>query len=61
MMSKYFTIGTTAIAAAALAAAIAQAGANRVASGQREILRQTTQSWNGKPYTHLRYSAAALL
>ena len=30
----------------------AESGSMRVASGHREILLQTTQSWNGKPYTH---------
>jgi quercetin dioxygenase-like cupin family protein len=32
--------------------ALAQTGAPHVASGQREILLQTTQSWNGKRYVH---------
>jgi quercetin dioxygenase-like cupin family protein len=49
MISKY-TTGITAIAIASLAVALAQM--NTLASGQREILLQTTQSWNGKPYTH---------
>jgi quercetin dioxygenase-like cupin family protein len=31
---------------------LAQTGAIRVASGHREILLQTTQSWNGTPYSH---------
>ena len=31
---------------------LAQSGSLHVASGQREILLQTTQSWNGKPYLH---------
>lgn len=52
MTSKYRAIGITAIAVAALAAALGQTAANSVATGQREILLQTTQSWNGKPYTH---------
>jgi quercetin dioxygenase-like cupin family protein len=52
MISKYRTIGTTAIAVASLTVALAQTRANSVASGRREILLQTTQSWNGKPYTH---------
>jgi quercetin dioxygenase-like cupin family protein len=47
------TIGITAIiTAASLTAILAQTQTNSVASGQREILLQTTQSWNGKPYTH---------
>ena len=31
---------------------LAQSGPMKVASGHREILLETTQSWNGKPYTH---------
>src|ERR1700757_3978788 len=31
---------------------LAQTGAPLVASGHREILLQTTQSWNGKRYLH---------
>src|ERR1700757_1166729 len=30
----------------------AQTGAPHVASGHREVLLQTTQSWNGKQYLH---------
>ena len=52
MISKYRTIGVTAITGASLAAVLAQTGGNSVASGHREMLLQTTQSWNGKPYTH---------
>jgi hypothetical protein len=52
MISKYRAIGITALAVASLTAALAQTSANSVASGHREILLQTTQSWNGKPYTH---------
>jgi quercetin dioxygenase-like cupin family protein len=52
MISKYRSIGITAIAGASLTAVLAQTGANSVASGRREILLQTTQSWNGKPYKH---------
>jgi quercetin dioxygenase-like cupin family protein len=52
MIFKYRTIGATAIAVASLTVALAQTGNNSVASGKREILLQTTQSWNGKPYTH---------
>ena len=43
---------TVILAGASLTAILAQTQANGVASGQREILLQTTQSWNGKPYTH---------
>lgn len=52
MISKYRIIGITAIAAASLTAVLAQPPTNSVASGYREILLQTTQSWNGKPYAH---------
>jgi quercetin dioxygenase-like cupin family protein len=52
MTHKYRNIGITAILAGASLMALAQTQANTVASGQREILLQTTQSWNGKPYTH---------
>jgi quercetin dioxygenase-like cupin family protein len=53
MISKYRFGGITAIiAGASLAAVLAQSGPQHVASGSREILLQTTQSWNGKPYTH---------
>src|SRR5580704_3771643 len=53
MISKYRTIGiVTMLVAASFAAILAQDAATRVASGQREILLQASQSWNGKPYTH---------
>ena len=53
MVSKYRTIGiVTMLVAASFAAILAQDAATRVASGQREILLQASQSWNGKPYTH---------
>lgn len=53
MISKYRTIGIAAmLVAASVAAILAQDAATRVASGQREILLQASQSWNGKPYTH---------
>jgi quercetin dioxygenase-like cupin family protein len=53
MISKYRSIGITAIVTGvSLTAVFAQTRENNVASGHREILLQTTQSWNGKPYTH---------
>jgi hypothetical protein len=53
MISKHHSIGIAAIVTgASLTAVLAQTSANSVASGHREILLQTTQSWNGKPYTH---------
>jgi quercetin dioxygenase-like cupin family protein len=44
--------GATILAGASLTAHIAANDAKTVASGNREMLLQTTQSWNGKPYTH---------
>jgi hypothetical protein len=41
MISKYSTIGITAITVASLTAVLAQTRANSVASGHREILLQT--------------------
>jgi hypothetical protein len=53
MTSKQRTAGVAAIlAGASLTAAIAANDAKTVASGRSEILLETTQSWNGKPYTH---------
>jgi quercetin dioxygenase-like cupin family protein len=53
MISEYRIAGIAAIiAAGSLAALLAQSGPQNVASGHRDILLQTTQSWNGKPYTH---------
>ena len=53
MTFKNRTVGIAAIlAGASLTAVIAANNAKTVASAQREILLQTTQSWNGKPYTH---------
>lgn len=40
------------LAAASMTGIVAQSGQLKVASGRRELLLQTTQSWNGKPYTH---------
>jgi hypothetical protein len=53
IISKYHSIGSAAIVTgASLTAVLAQTRANSVASGHREILLQTTQSWNDKPYTN---------
>jgi quercetin dioxygenase-like cupin family protein len=55
MTLNYSTYGVAgALAIASLAAIFVQnpSAPLKVASGQREILLQTTQSWNGKPYTH---------
>src|ERR1700722_20320236 len=52
MISKLRGFGITAVTMSSLTAVRAQTGANSVASGKREILLQTTESWNGKPYTY---------
>jgi quercetin dioxygenase-like cupin family protein len=53
MTFKHRTAGIAAIlAGASLTAVIAANTTKTVASAHREILLQTTQSWNGKPYTH---------
>jgi len=52
MISRYNIAALSAIAIASLAVALAQTRASSVASGHRDIILQTTQSWNGKPYTH---------
>jgi quercetin dioxygenase-like cupin family protein len=53
MIPKYRIGAITAIVAGAfLTAILAQSGTQNVASGHRDILLQTKQSWNGKPYTH---------
>ena len=53
MTFKHRTAGIAAIlAGASLTAVIAANDAKAVASAHREILLETTQSWNGKPYTH---------
>jgi quercetin dioxygenase-like cupin family protein len=40
------------LAGASFAAIVSQDASTHVAGGQREILLQASQSWNGKPYTH---------
>jgi hypothetical protein len=40
------------LAGASMTVIVAQSGPMKVASGRRELLLQTSQSWNGKPYTH---------
>ncbi len=53
MLSKYRIYAIAAVlCGASLAVILAQNGPLTVASVHREILLQTTQSWNGKPYTH---------
>ena len=53
MICRFGIVGIAALLAGALLTSIrAQNGPSQVASGQREILLQTDQSWNGKPYTH---------
>jgi quercetin dioxygenase-like cupin family protein len=43
---------TAIVAAASLLNAYAQAGADKVAAAQREVLLQADHSWNGNAYTH---------
>jgi quercetin dioxygenase-like cupin family protein len=53
MISKYLTAGiVTLLAGASLTVILPQNAAMSVAAGKREVLLQTSQSWNGKPYTH---------
>jgi len=40
------------LAAASVTPLLAQSAPLKVQTGKREILLQTSQSWNGKPYTH---------
>ena len=40
------------VAGTSIAGLLAQSQAQDVATGHRDIVLQTTQSWNGKPYTH---------
>jgi quercetin dioxygenase-like cupin family protein len=52
MIFKYRNLAIPAmVVAASLSTTFAQTPTKSVASGHREILLQTTQSWNGKPYT----------
>jgi quercetin dioxygenase-like cupin family protein len=51
MIFQYSTLGVAAMFACTLFF-VGESGPMKVASGHREILLQTTQSWNGKPYTH---------
>jgi quercetin dioxygenase-like cupin family protein len=50
-MFKALTL-SAAVAAASMTVIVAQNGPLKVASGRRELLLQTSQSWNGKPYRH---------
>jgi quercetin dioxygenase-like cupin family protein len=43
---------TAIVAAASLSNSYAQAGADKVAAAQREVLLQADHSWNGNAYTH---------
>jgi quercetin dioxygenase-like cupin family protein len=53
MILKYSAVALAAmLAGASLTAVLAQNGAQNVVSGHSEVLLKTTQSWNGKPYTH---------
>src|SRR5271168_2290102 len=53
MIRNYRTAALTALfTGASLTALYAQNGGTAGVTGKREILLQSTQSWNGKPYTH---------
>ena len=53
MITKSFAVAAISlIAGASIATVLAQDSALHVASGQRQVLLEATQSWNGKPYTH---------
>jgi quercetin dioxygenase-like cupin family protein len=53
MLSKrHIVVMAVFVCGTALMAMLAQKVAPSVATGKREILLQTTESWNGKPYTH---------
>jgi quercetin dioxygenase-like cupin family protein len=53
MITKSFAVAAISlIAGASIATVLAQDSALHVASGQRQVLLQASQSWNGKPYTH---------
>jgi quercetin dioxygenase-like cupin family protein len=53
MTSKNRAVGVaTMVAGASLTGLIAANDVKTVASARREILLETTQSWNGKPYTN---------
>ena len=44
-------LAATSLVATSLSGAYGQAGTAKVAAAQREVLVQSDQSWNGKPYT----------
>jgi quercetin dioxygenase-like cupin family protein len=51
--SKYHTLAIAALLCGSSWMNVqAQDGSQNAVTGHREILLQTTQSWNGKPYTH---------
>jgi len=53
MIYKFCSLGITALlVAASFTPLLAQNAPLKVQTGQREILLQTDQSWNGKRYTH---------
>jgi quercetin dioxygenase-like cupin family protein len=53
MISKYQALAIIAVLTnVSMVAIAAQDAALHVASGKRDVLLQTTQSWNGKPYQH---------
>jgi quercetin dioxygenase-like cupin family protein len=53
MIYKFRSAGIAVLlAAASVTPLLAQNAPLKVQTGQREVLLQTSQSWNGKPYTH---------
>ncbi len=53
MITRSFAVAAISlIAGASIATVLAQDSALHVAAGQRQVLLEATQSWNGKPYTH---------
>ena len=53
MYIKFRGVGIAAmLAGVSVMATATQSSTNNVASGHREIVLETTKSWNGKPYAH---------
>jgi quercetin dioxygenase-like cupin family protein len=53
MITRSFAVAAVSlIAGASIATVLAQDSALHVATVQRQVLLQASQSWNGKPYTH---------
>jgi quercetin dioxygenase-like cupin family protein len=52
LSKRHIVVMAIFVCGTAFIALLAQNGAPSVATGKREILLQTTESWNGKAYTH---------